>query len=159
MSAWERRCRPEPVEGVWLKWNVYKTQEMYNLTVDTAHTFFVGEGQWLVHNCGGSHVFWSGGESAKNAAKEWAMKNGSTTLDMTDEAKTLEILTADAPFELALPYWDDLSQKFAEKAAGDVHVFLKRPSITNPKSIWNRIEYPVLLVNEKVKNIIPHILD
>ena len=38
---------------VWLKWNVYKTQEMYNLTVDTAHTFFVGESQWLVHNsCG-----------------------------------------------------------------------------------------------------------
>lgn len=30
---------------VWLKWNVYKTQEMYNLTVDNAHTFFVGEGQ------------------------------------------------------------------------------------------------------------------
>ena len=27
---------------VWLKWNIYKTQEMYNLTVDTAHTFFVG---------------------------------------------------------------------------------------------------------------------
>ena len=23
---------------------------MYNLTVDTAHTFFVGKGQWLVHN-------------------------------------------------------------------------------------------------------------
>ena len=23
---------------------------MYNLTVATAHTFFVGEGQWLVHN-------------------------------------------------------------------------------------------------------------
>lgn len=31
-------------------WNVHKTQEMYNLTVDTAHTFFVSEGQWLVHN-------------------------------------------------------------------------------------------------------------
>jgi hypothetical protein len=28
-------------------------QWMYNLTVDQAHTFFVGEGQWLVHNnCG-----------------------------------------------------------------------------------------------------------
>ena len=25
-------------------------QPMFNLTVDTAHTFFVGEGQWLVHN-------------------------------------------------------------------------------------------------------------
>ncbi|MBV6396583.1 MAG: hypothetical protein HFACDABA_02183 [Anaerolineales bacterium] len=38
---------------VWLKWNVHSKQAMYNLTVDTAHTFFVGEGQWLVHNdCG-----------------------------------------------------------------------------------------------------------
>ena len=28
---------------------------MYNLTVDTAHTYFVGDGQWLVHNdCAGS---------------------------------------------------------------------------------------------------------
>ncbi len=36
---------------VWLQWNVQKTQEMYNLTVDEAHTFFVGDGQWLVHNC------------------------------------------------------------------------------------------------------------
>jgi hypothetical protein len=31
-----------------------RAQTMYNLTVDTAHTFFVGEGRWLVHNmCGG----------------------------------------------------------------------------------------------------------
>jgi hypothetical protein len=29
---------------------VDQPQPMYNLTVDTAHTFFVGEGQWLVHN-------------------------------------------------------------------------------------------------------------
>jgi hypothetical protein len=27
-----------------------KAQKMYNLTVDEAHTFFVGDGQWLVHN-------------------------------------------------------------------------------------------------------------
>jgi hypothetical protein len=35
---------------VWLKWAIHTTQEMYNLSVDAAHTFFVGEGQWLVHN-------------------------------------------------------------------------------------------------------------
>jgi len=29
---------------------VYQPQPMYNLTVATAHTYFVGEGQWLVHN-------------------------------------------------------------------------------------------------------------
>jgi hypothetical protein len=28
---------------------------MYNLTVEIAHTFFVGEGEWLVHNCGPSY--------------------------------------------------------------------------------------------------------
>ncbi len=29
-------------------------QTMYNLTIETAHTFFVGSGQWLVHNmCAG----------------------------------------------------------------------------------------------------------
>ncbi len=34
------------------------TQVMYNLTVATAHTFFVGEGQWLVHNqCGYIDVY------------------------------------------------------------------------------------------------------
>jgi hypothetical protein len=27
-----------------------RPQLMYNLTVDVAHTFFVGDGQWLVHN-------------------------------------------------------------------------------------------------------------
>jgi hypothetical protein len=29
---------------------VYQTQPMYNFTVGEAHTYFVGDGQWLVHN-------------------------------------------------------------------------------------------------------------
>jgi hypothetical protein len=29
---------------------VQRPQVMYNLTVAVAHTFFVGDGQWLVHN-------------------------------------------------------------------------------------------------------------
>jgi len=34
--------------------NVYEVtrpQPMYNFTVDVAHTYFIGENQWLVHNC------------------------------------------------------------------------------------------------------------
>ena len=31
---------------------VVEPQRMYNLTVDTAHTFFVGAGRWVVHNAG-----------------------------------------------------------------------------------------------------------
>ncbi|MCP5094864.1 MAG: hypothetical protein GY943_04860, partial [Chloroflexi bacterium] len=30
----------------------YSPQPMYNFTVGTAHTYFVGDGQWLVHNAG-----------------------------------------------------------------------------------------------------------
>jgi A nuclease family of the HNH/ENDO VII superfamily with conserved AHH/Pretoxin HINT domain len=30
--------------------HIEHTQEMFNLTVAEAHTYFVGEGQWLVHN-------------------------------------------------------------------------------------------------------------
>ncbi len=29
---------------------VYQSQPMYNLSVEYAHTYFVGDGQWLVHN-------------------------------------------------------------------------------------------------------------
>lgn len=58
---------------VWIKWNVYKTQEMYNLSVDTAHTFFVGEGQWLVHNCGGNS-WWADEKVTKqmNGKRNWS---------------------------------------------------------------------------------------
>jgi RHS repeat-associated protein len=31
-------------------------QQMYNLTVDEAHTFFIGEGDWLVHNTNGCYT-------------------------------------------------------------------------------------------------------
>ena len=37
------------------------SQAMYNLTVDTAHTFFDGEGEWLVHNQTGGSVTFSRG--------------------------------------------------------------------------------------------------
>jgi hypothetical protein len=32
-------------------WTVGRTQAMWDLTVNEAHTFFVGEQNWLVHNC------------------------------------------------------------------------------------------------------------
>lgn len=34
---------------------VQRSQPMYNLTVAVAHTFFVGEQQWLVHNIDARH--------------------------------------------------------------------------------------------------------
>lgn len=37
---------------------------MYNLTVDEAHTFFVGEGEWLVHNTDGCLIGFAKGYGA-----------------------------------------------------------------------------------------------
>jgi filamentous hemagglutinin len=67
---------------------------MYNLTVDEAHTFFVGEGQWLVHNvdCSGivSRGFKPGGslqvlpgrftESEMDAALALSQQGNSVTI-------------------------------------------------------------------------------
>ncbi len=35
---------------------VQQTQEMFNLTVSEAHTFYVGQNGWLVHNVGNNGV-------------------------------------------------------------------------------------------------------
>jgi hypothetical protein len=56
---------------VWLAWNVEREQVMYNLTVDTAHTYFVGQGQWLVHNTGGCNITAGNGASIDNISPEY----------------------------------------------------------------------------------------
>lgn len=40
---------------VWESLTFTLPRQMYDLTVAEAHTFFVGEEQWLVHNCGGNY--------------------------------------------------------------------------------------------------------
>jgi hypothetical protein len=53
---------------------VHQSQSMYNLTVADAHTYFVGDGQWLVHNKCGS--IWTpspkkGLSPVENAYRHW----------------------------------------------------------------------------------------
>jgi radical SAM superfamily enzyme YgiQ (UPF0313 family) len=50
----------------------HRPQVMYNLTVATAHTFFVGEGQWLVHNT--CNALQNGKRVRASAFGEWAAK-------------------------------------------------------------------------------------
>jgi len=45
---------------------VTQPERMYNLGVADAHTFFVGDDQWLVHNCLGSYG-WLRGQGLKDA--------------------------------------------------------------------------------------------
>jgi hypothetical protein len=48
-NNWLRRANGETGIVKKLEW-LTKTKRMYNLTVARDHTFFVGDGQWLVHN-------------------------------------------------------------------------------------------------------------
>jgi hypothetical protein len=44
---------------------------MYNLTVDEAHTFFVGDGQWLVHNACDFHRIPYGSDELSRAVQQF----------------------------------------------------------------------------------------
>jgi RHS repeat-associated protein len=57
---------------------------MYDLTVDVAHTYFVGDGGWLVHNCGGA--------AAKKVHGNSLASDRPTTLYKLVDTKTGEIL-------------------------------------------------------------------
>ena len=54
-----------------------RVQPMYNLTVATAHTFFVGDDGWLVHNCGGGvQLRPKNGNKLSQQIKRWREKTG-----------------------------------------------------------------------------------
>lgn len=63
------------------------SQEMYNLTVDEAHTFYVGEGQWLVHNCN-----WLGAGDAPAWGKELAETADNIYVKLSKDVKSTSTL-------------------------------------------------------------------
>lgn len=55
------------------------------------------------------------------------------------------------PGNQAIIPWERLSQRFAENASGAVNAFVEG---SRPSSVYNRIEYPTLLKNPNVSEII-----
>lgn len=88
-------------------------------------------------------VFWSGpGTSA--AANTWAQANGGSTLDAAENMSLAE----------SRQIIDVASRIFAEGASGDVHVF--HGTSVDMGSTWAQVEYPALMDNSNVTNIIYH---
>jgi hypothetical protein len=85
---------------------------MYNLTVDEAHTFFVGDEQWLVHNCdpfelakaGGRHAGWYENMLGKSDAE---IERGIRSL----EAQITEHQGYIADPRSKIPNWDQLDSR------------------------------------------------
>jgi len=104
-------------------------------------------------------VFWSGGDAARDAAAAWAQANGATTLEMTQAGQQLTQTTKGLDWlTQARPMWVDASQSFAEGAAGDVHAFQSGTRGVSLQSIWAETEYPTLMQNNNVNNIIYHVI-
>jgi RHS repeat-associated protein len=112
--------------------------------------------QGLEHAAQGpSRVFWSGGTKAMNAAVDWAKANGGTTLDMTKHGQALEAATRGMEWTKARPLWEPASRDFAQGASGEIHVFHNAAGI-GVNSDWAQVEYPELVDNLNVTNIVYH---
>jgi RHS repeat-associated protein len=102
-----------------------------------------------------TRVFWTGGEAAKNAATEWAAANGGVTLEMTAEGQTVGAATQGLDWlTQARPMWIQASTDFANGAIGEVHVF--QGASISLQSAWATAEYPALIGNPYVTNIVVH---
>jgi len=59
-----------------------RTQTMYNLTVDVVHTFAVGDGEWVVHNCDFTDSLTN---SSKKGTPDEIVKHNKATLDSFED--------------------------------------------------------------------------
>jgi len=91
-------------------------------------------------------VFWSGRQGANRAAAEaFAEATGQTTLEMTTTGRALEAQGA------GIDAWRAASADFARGASGEVTAFVGG---SNPGSVWQTVEKPLLMQNPNVTKII-----
>ena len=102
-----------------------------------------------------SATFYSG-KGNRELAEEFANMNGKTTLEMTPGGKYLDDLKLfedGSPLtkEQSVDVWKRLSERYAENASGTAFGFIEGAW---EGSIFNTIEYPTLLKNPNIDNII-----
>ena len=101
---------------------------------------------------GTSHVFWSGGQAAEDAARTFASANNGVIIGDTAAGQALAQSTAGVSWSQAMPQWLSMSENFAKTASGEVNVFQNARGLS-VDSIW-RNEYQILKQNPNVTKII-----
>jgi RHS repeat-associated protein len=115
------------------------------------------EGEALLAGRAAVRVFWSGGRAAEEAALAWAEANGGVTLEMTQAGQAVEAATKGLDWASeARALWATVSREFAAGAQGEVHVF--QGPVVSIDSIWATVEYPALMQNGQVTNVIYHVV-
>lgn len=101
-------------------------------------------------------VFYSG-PGNRALAEEFAITNGKTTLEMTsggawlDQQQLFNTARSGLTTEQAAQVWSRLSGRFAEGASGNAVGFVNG---ARAGGIFNTVEYPTLLNNRNVVNVI-----
>ncbi|WP_139943002.1 hypothetical protein [Fulvimonas soli] len=100
-------------------------------------------------------VFYSG-PGNRALAEEFAYVNGRTTLEMTPGGQWLDSQGLFGPSSPLTPgqattVWSTLSERFAASASGNAVGFVQG---ARAGSIFNTVEYPTLLGNQAIKNVI-----
>jgi len=98
-----------------------------------------------------AHVFWSGGETAMNAAKNFANRIGGKTLEMTRLGSYLEKINAGSDL------WRAASANFANQSSGVVYSIQNSIGV-RLQSVWATVEYGILKANPKIENFIYRVI-
>lgn len=103
-----------------------------------------------------SAVFYSG-RGNRELAENFAITNNKQTLEMTNGGSWLDQQNLYKPYtslvskSQANQIWDSLSQRYAQEASGSVVGFVDG---ARSNSTFNRIEYPTLINNKNITNVI-----
>ncbi|CAA7258989.1 unnamed protein product [Cyclocybe aegerita] len=108
-------------------------------------------------------VFWSGTRqgkkgpvSVKDDAARFAKQEGKETINMALKKSNIKIPTEQQnPHSTRL--WDFASKVWAKEAEGETHAVLG--GTVRPASVYNKIEKPELLKNDKVTKLTEHNVD
>ncbi len=130
------------INGIKYVYNTAKTFNKYRVAVKTLDfsTDFNGA------------VFYSGSGN-KDIAIQFANEFGKKTIDMTQGGQVLNNanLYSNLPSFLADHIWIQGSKNFVNNASGTAFGFVKG---ANPKRVFNTYEFPALLQNPKINNVI-----
>lgn len=123
---------------------------------DTSFTRYMDKVQQLdVSTKSNAAVFYSG-PGNRALAESFAASNNRTTLEMTPGGQWLDaekLFGPDSPLtpDQATKVWSSLSERFAEGASGNTIGFVEG---ARDAGIFNTVEYPALLRNPDVTNVI-----
>ncbi len=99
--------------------------------------------------------FWSGnsnGIGGKDYAREYAKKNGGTTLENLMESKGIKMPIWDISNQDSIKAWDYASEIYAREASGVIKSIVGKS--IRPNSVWEKIELKTLKANPNVTKVI-----